>query len=169
MWSSETFSSDLIERAQHRSKISEQNTPASILCIRVRVCFVVLLREGNRFFFVAYFFVIFFSFLVLKFSLTFPSFCRSSLFSNRRLLYHHRKRKDTSAPRYIYIYKERFEREFFYSRGETQLLNTRTKRLKDTKDFIASLEKFSASTRAERRRRLSSSSSSSPDFDDDSL
>jgi hypothetical protein len=34
--------------------------------------------------------------------------------------------------------------------------------LKDTKDFT-SLEKFSASTRAERRRL---SSSSSPDFDD---
>lgn len=117
MWSSETFSSDLIERAQHRSKISEQNTPASILCIRVRVCFVVLLREGNRFFFVAYFFVIFFSFLVLKFSLTFPSFCRSSLFSNRRLLYHHRKRKDTSAPREREIYIKRDLRGSSFTRG----------------------------------------------------
>lgn len=132
MWSSETFSSDLIERAQHRSKISEQNTPASILCIRVRVCFVVLLREGNRFFFVAYFFVIFFSFLVLKFSLTFPSFCRSSLFSNRRLLYHHRKRKDTSAPREREIKRERFEREFFDSRSETRLVNARAQNVNNT-------------------------------------
>ena len=30
---------------------------------------------------------------------SFPSFCRSSLFSNRRLFHHHRKRGDTSAPR----------------------------------------------------------------------
>ena len=165
MWSSETFSWSNTPNIARRY---QSKTHLLLFYVCVRVCFVVLLWEGNRFFFCRVFFS-FFCFLVKIFAYFSVLLCRSSLFSNRRLLYHHRKRKDTSAPREREIYKERFEREFFYSRGETQLLNTRTKRLKDTKDFIASLEKFSASTRAERRRRLSSSSSSSPDFDDDSL
>jgi hypothetical protein len=51
----------------------QSKTHLLLFYVCVRVCFVVLLWEGNRFFFVAYFFVFFVFWL--KFSLTFPSFC----------------------------------------------------------------------------------------------
>ena len=120
--------------AHHRSKISDgaKHTCFSFMYAHVCVlCSVTISKETS--FFVAYF-LLFFVLFWLKFSLTtFPSFCVVFHFLvTRRLLYHHRKRGDTSAPREREIKRERFEREVFDSRGETRLVNARAQNLKNT-------------------------------------
>ena len=89
------------------------------------MCFVVLLREGNRFFFVAYF-LLFFVIFWLKFSLTtFPSFRVVLHFLITVVFFIIIGNEETLLRREREIKRERFEREFFDSRGETRLVNTR--------------------------------------------
>ena len=109
MWSSETFSSDLVEHTHLRSKISE-HTPSSILCVCVCVFCSVIIPQAKCFFFVVFFA---FFFLSSDFASTFGPFVVLHFLTVI-------KRGDTRRRDiHINIHKEeRFERDFLlYSRS----------------------------------------------------
>ena len=93
------------------------------------LCSVTISKETS--FFVAYF-LLFFVLFWLKFSLTFPSFCVVLHFLITVVFFIIIGNEETLLRREREIKRERFEREFFDSRGETRLVNTRARNVNNT-------------------------------------
>lgn len=92
-------------------------------------CSVTISKETS--FFVAYF-LLFFVLFWLKFSLTFPSFCVVLHFLITVVFFIIIGNEKTLLRREREIKRERFEREFFDSRGETRLVNARAQNVNNT-------------------------------------